>query len=45
VTVFSYVDSIDFGFMVCREVVPDPWMLAEGVTTSVEELTKAAAAR
>jgi WS/DGAT/MGAT family acyltransferase len=45
VTVFSYVDSIDFGFMVCREVVPDPWMLAEGVTSSVEELTKAATAR
>ena len=43
VTVFSYLDKIDFGFMVCRDVVPDPWFLAEGVPLAMEELKQAAA--
>ncbi len=42
VTVFSYRDSIDFGFMVCREVVTDPWSLAEGIDLALAELVKAA---
>jgi diacylglycerol O-acyltransferase / wax synthase len=42
VTVFSYRDSIDFGFMVCREVVRDPWSLAEGIDEALAELVKAA---
>ena len=25
VTVMSYRDSVDFGFMVCDELVPDVW--------------------
>lgn len=43
ITVMSYKDSIDFGFMVCRGVVPDPWFLAEGIGLALEELREAAA--
>ena len=43
VTVFSYRDRVDFGFMVCREAVPDPWFLAEGIPLAMEELKQAAA--
>jgi len=43
VTVFSYRDRVDFGFMVCREAVPDPWFLAEGIPLALEELKQAAA--
>jgi WS/DGAT/MGAT family acyltransferase len=42
VTVFSYRDRVDFGFMVCREVVPDPWFLAEGIPLAMDELKQAA---
>jgi hypothetical protein len=42
VTVFSYRDSIDFGFMVCREVVTDPWSLAKGIDEALAELVKGA---
>jgi WS/DGAT/MGAT family acyltransferase len=43
VTVFSYRDKIDFGFMVCRDVVPNPWFIAEGVQIALDELLQAAA--
>ncbi|MCX7619777.1 MAG: wax ester/triacylglycerol synthase family O-acyltransferase [Acidimicrobiales bacterium] len=43
VTVFSYLDKIDFGFMMCRELIRDGWYLAEGVPLALEELAKAAA--
>ncbi len=42
VTVFSYLDKIDFGFMVCRDVVPNPWFIAEGVQLALDELVAAA---
>ena len=45
VTVFSYIDKIDFGFMVCRDLVPDPWFLAEGVQAALDELVLAAKER
>jgi WS/DGAT/MGAT family acyltransferase len=45
VTVFSYIDKIDFGFMVCRDVVPDPWFIAEGVQAALDELVLAAKER
>ncbi|MDZ7733318.1 MAG: WS/DGAT domain-containing protein [Acidimicrobiia bacterium] len=45
VTVFSYMESIDFGFMVCREAVPNPWLVAEGIPLALEELQTAAAVR
>lgn len=42
VTVFSYCDHVDFGFMVCRDLVPDPWFMAEGITLAFDELKAAA---
>ena len=42
ITVFSYTGSIDFGFMVCRELVPDHWSLAEGIPIALDELLTAA---
>jgi hypothetical protein len=42
VTVFSYRDRIDFGFMVCRDIVQDPWFIAEGINLAFEELREAA---
>jgi len=41
VTVLSYRDSIDFGFLADRELVPDVWDLAADVTASFEELVRA----
>ncbi|HEY4378149.1 MAG TPA: WS/DGAT domain-containing protein, partial [Acidimicrobiales bacterium] len=43
ITVFSYRDSIDIGFMVCRELVPDVWRMADAVQTAMAELQAAAA--
>ncbi len=45
ITVFSYDGSIDFGFMVCRELVDDPWSLPEGIPLALAELLAAARAR
>ncbi len=44
ITVFSYLDKIDFGFMMCRELVPEPWRLADAITEAFDELRDAAAA-
>jgi WS/DGAT/MGAT family acyltransferase len=41
ITVLSYMDSIDVGFMVCRELVPDVWKLADLVEEAMAELLKA----
>jgi WS/DGAT/MGAT family acyltransferase len=45
VTVFSYLEHVDFGFMVCRDVVPDPWFIADSVQPALDELLEAATAR
>jgi hypothetical protein len=37
----SYLDSIDFGFTVDREMVPDPWFMAEGIGEALDELKAA----
>ncbi len=42
ITVISYRDSIDLGFMVCRDVIDDPWPLVDGVGPSLAELLDAA---
>jgi diacylglycerol O-acyltransferase len=42
ITVFSYQDSIDFGFMADREMVPDVWDLADHVSDALAELQAAA---
>ena len=45
ITVFSYAGSIDFGFMVCRELVDDHWTLPEGIPIALDELLTAARAK
>ncbi|QXC62919.1 wax ester/triacylglycerol synthase family O-acyltransferase [Aquihabitans sp. G128] len=42
ITVFSYRDSVDFGFMVDRELVPDVWNMADRVNEALLELQVAA---
>ena len=39
-TVISYLDSIDFGFLACRELVPDLDSLAAHVPDALRELSK-----
>ncbi|MDQ1465631.1 MAG: diacylglycerol O-acyltransferase / wax synthase [Actinomycetota bacterium] len=43
-TVMSYLDHVDFGFLVCRELVPDVDDLAAAVPDALAELVKAAEA-
>ncbi|MCU1370513.1 MAG: wax ester/triacylglycerol synthase family O-acyltransferase [Ilumatobacteraceae bacterium] len=43
ITVMSYRGSVDFGFMVDRELVPDVWDMADRVKPALEELQEAAA--
>ena len=42
VTVFSYRDYVDIGFMVCREHIPDVWALAEATERAMHEISAAA---
>lgn len=42
ITVFSYCDAVDFGFVVCPEIVDDPWIIADAVPAALEELLRAA---
>ena len=42
ITVFSYRGSVDFGFMVDRELVPDVWNMADRVKDALAELQEAA---
>jgi WS/DGAT/MGAT family acyltransferase len=44
ITVLSYIDNVDIGFMVCRELVPDVWKLADFVDDAMAELLKAVGA-
>jgi WS/DGAT/MGAT family acyltransferase len=37
-TVQSYAGNLDFGFIACRELVPDLWSLVDHLHTSLEEL-------
>jgi WS/DGAT/MGAT family acyltransferase len=45
ITVFSYTGRIDFGFMVCRDLVDDHWSLADGIPLALAELLVAARAK
>lgn len=42
VTVFSYRDSVDIGFMACRELIPDVWNLAQAAEEAMGEILAAA---
>jgi diacylglycerol O-acyltransferase len=44
ITVLSYMDNVDVGFMACRELVPDVWSLARYVQDAMDELKAAVAA-
>jgi WS/DGAT/MGAT family acyltransferase len=41
----SHADQIDFGVLACRELVPDPWFVADGIRASLDELVHAAKGR
>jgi diacylglycerol O-acyltransferase / wax synthase len=43
-TVISYLDHVDFGFIACRELVPDVDELAVAVPDALREIQKAATA-
>jgi WS/DGAT/MGAT family acyltransferase len=42
ITVLSYLEDVGFGFIACRELVPDLWEMAHDVVDAVDELKKAA---
>jgi len=42
VTVLSNMDSVGFGFISCKELMPDPWQLANEVPAALAELVEAA---
>lgn len=42
ITVISYLDHVDFGFIACHELVPDVERLAAAIPETLVELTKAA---
>jgi diacylglycerol O-acyltransferase / wax synthase len=44
VTVWSYVDSMNFGVVSCPEFAPDLWDLTDGLATELAVLTKRATA-
>ena len=41
ITVLSYMDHVDIGFMACRELVPDVWSLTDHVAAAMDELLEA----
>ena len=45
VTVWSYVDSINFGLVTCPELAPDLWALTDALGVELAELVKRAEAR
>jgi diacylglycerol O-acyltransferase len=38
ITVMSYMDSVDFGFVTDREMIEDPWELVDGLHASFDAL-------
>ena len=42
ITVLSYVDNVDWGFIACREMMPDLWDLADAIGDQQAELLKLA---
>ncbi len=43
-TVWSYVDSLNFGIVSCPEFAPDLWTLTDGIATELAALLKRAEA-
>ena len=44
ITVMSYMGTMCFGLVACRETVPEVWSIAHGLGTALDELVKAAEA-
>jgi WS/DGAT/MGAT family acyltransferase len=44
ITVLSYMDSVDWGLIACRETMPNLWRLAAAIPDALAELRKAAEA-
>jgi hypothetical protein len=42
ITVQSYLGNLDFGFVSCRELIPDLWDLVELLHESLDEMLTAA---
>jgi diacylglycerol O-acyltransferase len=42
ITVWSYVGTMNFGIVACRDAVPDGWAIADALREALEELRKAA---
>lgn len=42
ITVMSYLDNVDIGFMACRELIPDVWDMAACVQDAMAEMMTAA---
>jgi diacylglycerol O-acyltransferase / wax synthase len=38
----SYLDTLDFGLVACRELVPDLWDLVDAIVDELSILAKAA---
>jgi WS/DGAT/MGAT family acyltransferase len=45
ITVWSYIDKLEFSMVACREAMPDLWDLASALHDSLADLKKAAAAQ
>jgi diacylglycerol O-acyltransferase len=43
ITVWSYLDQMNFGLIACKDAMPDLWDLADGLHDALEELQKAVA--
>ena len=42
ITVQSYLDTLDFGLVSCRELVPDLWDVVDAIVADLEGLAKLA---
>ena len=45
ITVWSYLDQMNFGLIACKDTMPDLWDLADGLHDALEELQKAVQGR
>jgi diacylglycerol O-acyltransferase / wax synthase len=42
ITLMSYLDRVDFGLIACPDLIPDVWVIADGLRASLDELEAAA---
>jgi WS/DGAT/MGAT family acyltransferase len=38
ITVMSYMDQLDFGVVVCTDLIEDPWVITDGIVAALDEL-------